>query len=122
VAVTRDLDEESPATLADLADPRTTLVLSSAAWRDYGVPGSPYVVLVDGPSGEVKGEGTGGSWEQVANLLAQATGDLTYVAEGAGRVRKARRDAEVERDVDAELLTAGIRPDDPSLYPGRAEG
>lgn len=120
VVVARGTDQESPSALADLAGPATTLVLSSRAWDDYGVPGSPYAVLVDGPSGAVVGEGTGGNWEQVANLLAQATGDLAFAGETTPRARKARRDAAVERDTDAELLAAGLRPGDPSLYPAPA--
>lgn len=120
VVVARGADQESPSALADLAGPATTLVLSSQAWDDYGVPGSPYAVLVDGPSGAVVGEGSGGSWEQVANLLAQASGDLAFAGEATPRDPKARRDAAVERDTDAELLAAGLRPGDPSLYPAPA--
>ncbi len=118
VVVARDADEESPSGLAGLVGDTTFLVLSSAAWRDYAVPGSPYAVLVDGAHGRVIGEGTGASWDQVANLLAQATGDLAFVGETAPRTRKPRRDATRERDTDTELLAAGLRPGDPSLYPG----
>jgi hypothetical protein len=119
VAVTKDLDEESPSALAELIPTHgADHVMSSRAWADYAVPGSPYAVLVGGQEGRVIGEGTGGSWAQVANLLAQATGDLAYVGEGTPRTRKAARDMAVERDTDAELLAAGIRPGDPTLYPG----
>lgn len=118
VAVTKDLDEESPSALDELVPRRgADHVMSNQAWLDYSVPGSPYAVLVGGTEGRVIGEGTGGTWEQVANLLAQATGDLVYVGEDAPRTRKANRDMQVERDTDAELLNAGIRPGDPSLYP-----
>jgi len=123
VVVAKDLDEESPSALAELAGPATELVLSTSAWRSYGVPGSPYAVLVDGPAGRVRGEGTGADLDQVARLLAQATGDLAWVGEAApaarrGAAAKARSDAARERDTDAELLAAGIVPGDPSLYPG----
>ena len=124
VAVTKDLDEESPSALAELV-PRhgASVVMSSAAWADYAVPGSPYAVLVEGRSGRVVGEGTGTTWEQVANLMAQATGDLAWVGDDTPRTKKARRDMSVERDTDAELLRAGITPGDPSLYPrGDADG
>lgn len=117
VVVARDLDEESPSALGELAGSRTVLLLSSRAWADYGIPGSPYAVLVDGASGRIRGEGTGASWEQVARLLAQATGDLAFVGERAPRADKSARDAARERDTDAELLAAGILPGDPSLYP-----
>ena len=118
VAVTKSLDDESPSALSELVPTRgADHVMSSQAWLDYSVPGSPYAVLVGGQEGRVIGEGTGGTWEQVAGLLSQATGDLAYVGEDTPRTRKAGRDMQVERDTDAELLNAGIRPGDPSLYP-----
>lgn len=122
VAVTKGLDQESPSALAEVVPRRGATVLhSSAAWADYEVPGSPYAVLVEGRSGTVVGEGTGTTWDQVANMLAQASGDLAYVGTDQPREPKAPRDMAVERDTDAELLAAGITPDDPSLYPGRAD-
>jgi hypothetical protein len=90
-------------TLLRAAEPRdVTVVMSSAAWTDYRVPGSPYFVLVDGPAGRVRGEGTGAHWDQVKNLLRQAADD----AADAGR----------EVRIDRELLAHGIAPGDPSLY------
>jgi hypothetical protein len=74
-------------------------------------------VLVGGKEGRVIGEGTGSSWDQVGNLLSQATGDLAYVGEDTPRAPKAGRDMVVERDTDEELLAAGIRPGEGSLYP-----
>jgi hypothetical protein len=75
------------------------VVMSSAAWDDYAVPGSPYFVHVE--QGRVAGEGSGTAWTQVADLLT---------------------DALAERDnahrVDAELEAAGIGPGHPSLNPG----
>jgi hypothetical protein len=116
VIVAKGADEESPSAIADLAPRGVTTVLSSAAWEDYEVPGSPYVVCVDGPTGRVKGEGTGGSWAQVANLLAQATGDLAFTGATRGARPKARPDAERESDIDAALLAAGVLPGDERLY------
>jgi hypothetical protein len=116
VVVTKGPAEESPSAVADLAPRGVTTLLSSEAWEAYDVPGSPYVVCVDGPTGTVKGEGTGGSWAQVANLLAQATGDLGFTAAGARRRRKARADVERESDIDAALLAAGVLPGDERLY------
>ncbi|MGZ4760602.1 MAG: hypothetical protein ACXV95_16190 [Acidimicrobiales bacterium] len=118
VIVTKDASEESPSAIARLAPPGLPLVMSSAAWGDYEVPGSPYFVFVDGPTGRVRGEGTGATWKQVANLLAQATGDLTFTAgPNAARRSKPQSDAEREREIDQQLLAAGILPGDPSLYP-----
>jgi hypothetical protein len=122
VVVTKDASEESPSAIAKLAPPGLPLVMSSTAWADYEVPGSPYFVFVDGPTGRVRGEGTGATWKQVANLLAQATGDLTFTA-GPSAVRRAKpqSDAEREREIDQQLLAAGIAPGDPSLYPDLAD-
>jgi hypothetical protein len=118
VIVTKDASEESPSAIARLAPTGLPVVMSSAAWGDYEVPGSPYFVFVDGPTGRVRGEGTGATWKQVANLLAQATGDLTFtVGPGAARRSKPQSDAEREREIDQQLLAAGILPGDPSLYP-----
>jgi hypothetical protein len=116
VVVAKGVAEESPSAIADLAPRGFTTVLSSEAWEAYDVPGSPYVVAVDGPTGTVKGEGTGSSWAQVAGLLAQATGDLGFTTAGRGRRRKARPDAEREADIDAALLAAGVLPGDDRLY------
>jgi hypothetical protein len=117
VIVTKDPAEESPSRIAQLAPNGVPLVQSSEAWGDYRVPGSPYFVFVDGPTGRVRGEGTGATWKQVANLLAQATGDLTFTAgPSAARRAKPASDAERERAIDQQLLAAGIAPGDLSLY------
>lgn len=118
VIVTRGEDAESPAAIADVAPKHLTVVMSSRAWTDYGVPGSPYVVHVDGPSGRVRGEGTGPTWQQVQTMLQRGAADLDA---RRGRRRKASGDAEREEDVDRVLLAAGIEPGDPSLY-ARADG
>lgn len=117
VIVTKGSHEESPAEVDRLRPPGTEVIMSSEAWTDHGVPGSPYVIAVDGPSGQVKGEGTGMSWGQVARLLAQATGDLAYLSDTELRKHKPSSDAEREARVDRELMAAGIMPGDPSLYP-----
>jgi hypothetical protein len=114
VIVTKDQDEESPVLIDELKPPGVEVVMSSRAWSDLNVPGSPYVVAVDGPSGRVIGEGTGMSWDQVARLLVQATGDTAFMT--GSRAVKPASDAEREARVDRELLAAGILPGDPSLY------
>ena len=98
VVVVKDASEESVTALRELAVPNITVVMSSAAWGDYRVPGSPYFVLVDGAAGRVRGEGTAATWEQVRRLLLQAIGDDRELA------------------IDRELLAHGIGPGDPSLY------
>lgn len=127
VVVTKGPEEESPATIAKLAPPGIPLVMSSGAWTDYGVPGSPYFVFVNGPSGRVRGEGTGPDWDQVSSLLEQATGDVAHADQlAASRVRKPTSDADREARIDAELLAAGVPPGDSSLYtppvPAEAHG
>jgi hypothetical protein len=102
VVVTKDAAEESVSALRRLAPAGVPVVLSSAAWADYKVPGSPYFVLVDGRLGRVRGEGTGATWEQVKNLLRQASDDAD--------------DASKEARIDRELREHGIEPGDPSLY------
>jgi hypothetical protein len=98
VVVAKDAQEESSSALRKLAPDHLTVVLSSAAWEAYNVPGSPYFVLVEGASGRVHGEGTGTNWPQVWNLLRQAADDSN------------------EHLIDRELLTNGVAPGDPSLY------
>jgi hypothetical protein len=102
VIVTRSNDEESPAALVNLAPERHAVVMSSTAWNDYGVPVSPYFVLIDGPSGRIDGEGAASTWTQVGSLLTRAEADV---------------EAENERRIDADLEAAGITTDDPTLYP-----
>lgn len=116
IIVTKSDNAESPVAVGELAPAGITVVMSSDAWTDYAVPGSPYVIDVDGPSGRVRGEGTGPSWQQVARMLLQGLGDVE-----SQRSPKAAADAQRERDADAVLLAAGIKPGDPSLYQA-AEG
>lgn len=106
--------DESPVDLAAVAPAGVDVILSSAAWRDYHVPGSPHVVYVDGRTGRIRGEGTGQSLQQVAELLARATGDVGFLT--GAPVAKSARDRQQEVSVDRELLAAGILPGDPRLY------
>lgn len=115
VVVAQGEDVESPGVLAGLAAPHLDVLMSTQAWRDYEVPGSPHVVYVEGRTGRVRGEGTGQSWGQVARMLARASGDVTLL-DGRPRAAKPDRDAEVEAEVDRELMAAGILPGDPRLY------
>jgi hypothetical protein len=114
LVVPQSAEDESPSDLAAMAPEGIDVVLSSAAWRDYEVPGSPHVVFVDGTTGRIRGEGTGQSLRQVAELLARATGDVGFLT--GAPAAKSPRDREQERSVDRELLAAGILPGDPQLY------
>jgi hypothetical protein len=113
VAVTLGPEEESP-TRAGKMSSSATIIMSSQAWRDYGVPGAPYFVLVDTGTGRVLGEGSAAQPAQLASLVADSTADQVWELE---RERKARADQEREIRIDQELMRAGIKPGDPQLYP-----
>ena len=113
VIVTKSLAEESESMLRKLAPRHVSTIASSAAWDAYGVPVSPYFILVDGPSGVTLGEGAAGSWKQVASLLNQAVADAG-IATSRQRGRSGR---EREDHADEQLAAAGIHPGHPSLYP-----
>jgi hypothetical protein len=115
LVVTKSPVDESIGLLRELCPPGIDLVMSSTAWVDYDVPGSPYVIVVDGQTGRVKGEGSGTSLSQVSGLMQQAYGDGASFP-GARPVNKPRSDTEREVDVDRALLAAGIGPGHPSLY------
>ena len=125
VVVTKGVDGESPSSVAKLAPSAVPTVMTTDAFTDYDVPGSPYFVYVHGPSGRVRGEGTGPDWEQVSSLLSQATVDAGLATSLAGQqVAKPDADAAREERIDQELYEAGVAPGDPSLYgavPGDAE-
>jgi hypothetical protein len=119
VVITQGEDAESRRAVGELAPSGLDVIMSTPAWREYEVPGSPHVVFVEGRTGRVRGEGTGQSWGQVAQMLARATGDTTFLSGAASappRAAKPARDAEVEAEVDRELMAAGILPGDPRLY------
>jgi hypothetical protein len=116
VVVTQGPEHESPSAVASLAPAGATTLMSDQAWDDYTVPGSPYFVLA-GPGGQLLGEGSAMAWAQVEQLIERALADASSPALGGGPKEKgARRWAERERDTDEELLSAGIRPGDPSLH------
>lgn len=98
-------DEDSDKRLKKLTSPGLLLVKSTSAWEDYEIPGSPHFVLVEGRTGRLMGEGTGSTWEQVTDLLDQASGGLLTADDRDNPTR-----------MDRELAAAGILPGHPSLY------
>ena len=67
----RTRQDESISALRKLAPRGLPVVMSSAAWTDYRVPGSPYFVLVDGQAGpRARAKAPARDWDQVKNLLA----------------------------------------------------
>lgn len=118
VIVTQGHEAESPSAVAALAPRDVTVVMSSAAWSDYAVPVSPYFLLVDGPSGNVVGEGAAASWDKVAELLDRAVGDSADATDAPAQPSRAvhRSGPKREADTDAELRAAGIEPGDDRLH------
>ncbi len=106
VIVTHGSERERPRRLRELVAPGVPVVMSSEAFRDYAVPGSPYFVLVDG---DVRGEGSAPTWEALSSLVADA------IEDDRGGERRTER-------VDEIMAAAGIGPGHPSLYPGRGAG
>ena len=105
VIVAHGADRERPNKLRSLSPAGIPVVMSSQAWADYRVPGSPYFVLVDGG---IRGEGVATTWQALSSLVSDAIEDQ--------RVDAGTRRA---RDAEATLAASGIGPEHPSLYPGR---
>lgn len=116
VVLTKGPEDESPSLVAAIAPRDVEVVMSSQAWADYDVPGSPFVVAVHGPSGRVRGHGSASSLAQVEGLIGLAGGDAPVAGGAGGGVVKSAGDREREADVDAELARSGIGPGHPSLY------
>jgi hypothetical protein len=131
IVVTRDSSHESPSALRGLAPTDVPVVMSSPAWDAYAVPMTPYFVYVDGPSGQIAGEGTAEAWPQVGSLLRDALADAALADEALALDRTGQRangpptgnggptgnsGAARSGRVDEELRAAGIGPAHPSLY------
>jgi hypothetical protein len=97
--VTRGRDREQRSRVRSLAPPGVPVVMSSQAWEDYAVPGSPYFVLVE--RGAIQGEGVATTWHALSSLVGDAVEE--------------QREA---LDLEERLAAAGIGPDHPSLLPG----
>jgi len=118
VVITKGPDREIPGEVAALAVPGLAVVMSSDAWTDYEVPGSPFFVLVDGASGRRIGEGVANHFRQVAELVRRAEVDAAAFSLAARPGRDVGIDGPARESAnDAELRAAGILPGDPSLYP-----
>ena len=117
-ALAKGPEREIPGEVAALAAPGLSVLMSSDAWTDYEVPGSPFFVLVDGTSGRRVGEGVANQFRQVAELVRRAEVDAAAFTLGTRPGRDVGIDGPARESAnDRELLDAGIRPGDPSLYP-----
>lgn len=116
IAVSKGPHEESPASINAVASPHLTTIMSSDAWADFGVPGSPYFVLVDGAR-QIVGEGTATTWQRVVELLDEALADASTDALPSSPRR--RGGAARRQHVDDTLRAAGIEAGHSSLHPDR---
>jgi hypothetical protein len=119
VVVTKGPELEIPSDVERRAPVGTTVVMSSEAWDDYEVPGSPFFILIDGQTQRRVGEGVARQFSQVADLVRRARADARPASTkgpGFGLDGKTR-----EAMNDNELMAAGIRPGHSSLYPTRLD-
>jgi hypothetical protein len=103
VIVTHGPDRERRTRLRSLAPTGVPVIMSSEAWDEYGVPGSPYFVLVDGA---IAGEGVATTWPALSSLVNDAIEDQL----GTPAPTRAQT-------IEATLAAAGIGPSHPSLRP-----
>lgn len=122
VIVTKGPEAESPAAVEALAPRGVTTLMSTDAWDSYAVPVAPYFLLVDGPSGEIVGEGAATSWPRVANLLSQALADTGRAPSGTSTPMSRASGSARSAAVDDALLAAGVLPGDPRLYHDELRG
>ena len=120
VIVTKGPELEITPQVQALTSGQIPVLMSTEAWHDYQVPGSPFFVLVDGASGQKVGQGVAA---QVGQLV-----DLVRRAQSERKPGLARPIAEPGLDGpacevanDTALREAGILPGDPSLYPSSLE-
>jgi hypothetical protein len=120
VIVTKGPELEITPQIKALTSGQVPVLMSTEAWHDYQVPGSPFFVLVDGASGQKVGQGVAAQVGQLVDLVRRAQserkpGDARPAAE-PGLDGPAREVAN-----DEALREAGILPGDPSLYPSSHE-
>ncbi len=117
VIVTKGPDREVPSEVRSRTTGPIPVVMSTDAWVDYQVPGSPFFVLVDGATGRKVGQGVASHVGQLAELVRRAEHDRGSVDNGRGRGESALDGPGREAAADEVLRAAGILPGDPSLYP-----
>jgi len=123
VVVTKGPEMEIPAEIRAKTGPGLQVIMSTEAWGDYEVPGSPFFALVDGRSGRRIGEGVAQRFDQVVELVRRAQADLQPFSLGSrSRASAAGLDGPARESAnDQELLAAGIHPGHESLYPKSLE-
>jgi len=117
VIVTKGPDREVPSEVRARTTGHIPVVMSTDAWVDYQVPGSPFFVLVDGATGRKVGQGVASHVEQLAELVRRAEHDRGHAGGDRGRGDGSLGGPAREAAADEVLTAAGILPGDPSLYP-----
>ena len=117
VIVTKGPDREIPSEVQARTTGQVPVVMSTDAWIDYQVPGSPFFVLVDGATGQKVGQGVASQVGQLAELVRRAEHDRGHAGGTRGRGDASLDGPAREAAADQVLAAAGIFPGDPSLYP-----
>ncbi len=119
VVVTKGPEMEIPAEIRAKTSPGLQVIMSTEAWGDYEVPGSPFFALVDGRTGRRIGEGVAQHFGQVVELVRRAQVDLQpFSLRSRSRASADGLDGPARESAnDKELLAAGIHPGHESLYP-----
>jgi hypothetical protein len=116
VIVTKGPELEITPQVQALTSGQVPVLMSTEAWHDYQVPGSPFFVLVDGATGQKVGQGVAAQVAQLVDLVRRAQSERrpsgARPAPDPGLDGPARELAN-----DDALRAAGILPGDPSLYP-----
>ncbi len=72
IIVTYGTEHEVPTEIAEVAAPEIPLVMSSIAWNTYGIPGSPYFVMISGATGLITAKDSAGDWDDLLALVGSA--------------------------------------------------
>lgn len=118
VVVTKGPELEIPAEVQVRMVKGLSVIMSTEAWVDYEVPGSPFFVLIDGSRSRRIGEGVANQFSQVVELVRRAQSDTQSFSVGPLPGTAAGLDGPARESMnDQALLAVGIGPGHPSLYP-----
>ena len=114
VIVTKGPELEIPAQVRSLSTGRVPVIMSTEAWHDYQVPGSPFFVLIDGASGRKVGQGVAAHVSQLVDLVHRARFDEER---GRGSARRDRLDGPGGKRRPTTRCEPPASSGHPSLYP-----
>ena len=100
-----------------LATGHVPVVMSTEAWLEYEVPGSPFFVLVDGASGSTVGQGVAPHVEQLLDLIRRAEHDRGRHFGSESQTARPQERARARSGRRRSVADGRICPGDPSLYP-----